>query len=102
MFLKVPQAQKVSNVGVIVIAATNRPDMIDSALLRPGRFDKLLYVPAPNPKERLNILESVTRNMPFDSSVDLQELAKRTHLFSGADLSNLCKEVLALFFCKLY
>lgn len=96
------QKEKVSNVGVIVIAATNRPDMIDSALLRPGRFDKLLYVPAPNEKERLEILKSVTSSMPLDSSVDLQDLAKRTHLFSGADLSNLSKEVsLITFFFKL-
>ncbi|XP_034252095.1 spermatogenesis-associated protein 5-like protein 1 [Thrips palmi] len=86
------QSGKVSNVGVVVIAATNRPDMIDSALLRPGRFDKLLYVPAPNTKERQEILRSVTMNMPLDSSVDLQDLAQRTNLFSGADLSNLCKE----------
>lgn len=75
------------------MAATNRPDMIDSALLRPGRFDKLLYVPAPNEKERLEILQSVSKNMPKDNSVNLLHVAQKTHLYSGADLSNLCKEV---------
>ena len=79
--------------GVVVIAATNRPDMIDSALMRPGRFDKLVYVPAPNEKERLEILRSVTAMMPLDNSVNLADLAEKTLLYSGADLSNLCKEV---------
>lgn len=84
--------KKVNNVGVIIIAATNRPDMIDSALLRPGRFDKLLYVPAPNANQRLEILQCVTRNMPVDNDVDLRHIAENTPLYSGADLSNLCKE----------
>lgn len=87
-----PAEDKVSNVGVIVIAATNRPDMIDSALMRPGRFDKLLYVPAPDAKERLEILQRVTKNMPLDRSVDFPFLVESTSLYSGADLTNLCKE----------
>ncbi|KAK3912319.1 Spermatogenesis-associated protein 5-like protein 1 [Frankliniella fusca] len=84
--------KKTTNVGVIVIAATNRPDMIDSALLRPGRFDKLLYVPAPNTDQRHEILQCVTRNMPLDNDVNLKHIAEHTSLYSGADLSNLCKE----------
>ncbi|KAJ1530601.1 hypothetical protein ONE63_005483 [Megalurothrips usitatus] len=87
-----PQKKTSSSVGVIVIAATNRPDMIDSALLRPGRFDKLMYVPAPDVKGRLEILRSVTTNMPLDDCIDFADLVENTHLFSGADLSNLCKE----------
>lgn len=90
-----PEAKTtVSNVGVIVIAATNRPDMIDSALLRPGRFDKLLYVPAPDAKERHEIFQSVTRCMPLDNSVEFSYLVEKTLLYSGADISNLCKEVI--------
>jgi transitional endoplasmic reticulum ATPase len=79
--------------GVVVMAATNRPDMLDSALLRPGRFDKLLYVPSPDEAARLEILHVLTAHIPLGDCVDLQFLALTTDLFSGADLSNLCREV---------
>jgi transitional endoplasmic reticulum ATPase len=81
---------------VVVIAATNRPDILDPALLRPGRFDKLIYVPAPNKEGRLQILKVHTRNMPLAKDVDLEEIARRTEGYSGADLEALCREA-ALF-----
>ena len=77
--------------NVFVIAATNRPDMVDPALLRPGRFDKLLLVPVPDEQARLKILQIHTRNMPLEK-VDLEALAKRLEGFVGADLENLCRE----------
>ncbi len=77
---------------VVIIAATNRPDLIDPALLRPGRIDRLVLVPAPDEKGRLEILKVHTRNMPLDKDVDLKELAKKTEGFSGADLEALCRE----------
>jgi SpoVK/Ycf46/Vps4 family AAA+-type ATPase len=77
---------------ILVIAATNRPDMIDSALMRPGRFDKLIYIPAPDEQSRQQILEVVSQKMPFDDDVDLAKLAEVTQRFSGADLCNLCNE----------
>ena len=76
---------------VVVIAATNRPDMLDSALLRPGRFDRQILVPEPDEKARLKILEIKTKNMPL-KGVNLKKLAKRTTNFSGADLDALCRE----------
>ncbi len=78
--------------GVVVIAATNRPDIVDPALLRPGRFDRLIYVPPPDQKGRLEILKIHTRNMPLADDVDLEEIAKITEGFSGADLGVLCRE----------
>ncbi|MBU5688921.1 MAG: CDC48 family AAA ATPase [Candidatus Aenigmarchaeota archaeon] len=77
--------------GVIVIAATNRPDMIDPALLRPGRFDRQILVLPPDEKTRLKILEIKTKKMPL-KGVDLKELAKKTEGFSGADLEALVRE----------
>jgi len=77
--------------GVVVIAATNRPDMVDPALLRPGRFDRQILVPAPNEKARLEILKVHTKNMPLEK-VDLKEIAKKTEGFSGADLEALVRE----------
>jgi transitional endoplasmic reticulum ATPase len=79
--------------AVVVIAATNRPDMLDDALLRPGRFDKLLYVPPPDAAARLDILHIVTAHTPLGDCVDLQFLALATEFFSGADLGSLCREV---------
>ncbi len=76
---------------VVVIAATNRPDMLDSALLRPGRFDRQILVPEPDEKARLKILEIKTKNMPL-KGVNLKKLAKQTTNFSGADLDALCRE----------
>ena len=78
--------------NVIVIAATNRPDMIDPALLRPGRFDRLILVPAPDEKGRYEILKVHTRNVPLAKDVDLMEIAKKTEGFSGADLEALVRE----------
>jgi transitional endoplasmic reticulum ATPase len=78
--------------GVVVIAATNRPDMIDPALLRPGRFDRQVLVPAPDESARLEIFKVHTRNMPLAKDVNLKDLAKRTEGFSGADIEGLCRE----------
>ena len=81
---------------VVVVGATNRPDMIDAALMRPGRFDKIVYVSAPNQQDRLEILQIYTRGMPMDKNVDLVDLSKRTDRFTGADLSGLCREAALL------
>ena len=78
--------------GVVVIAATNRPDMIDPALLRPGRFDKLIRIGLPEELGRLEILKIHSKNIPLAEDVDLVELSKRTENFSGADLASLCHE----------
>lgn len=77
--------------GVIVIAATNRPDIVDPALLRPGRFDRFVLVDPPSEKARLEILKIHTKNMPL-KKVDLKSLAKNTEGFSGADIEALCRE----------
>ncbi len=78
--------------GVVVIGATNRPDIIDPALLRPGRFDRVIYVPPPDEEARLEILKVHTRNMPLAEDVNLKEIAKRTEGYTGADLAALCRE----------
>ena len=78
--------------GVVVIAATNRPDIIDPALLRPGRFDRLIYVPPPDEKARLEIFKVHTRRMPLAEDVDLAELARRTEGYTGADIAAVCRE----------
>jgi len=75
---------------VVVIAATNRPDIIDPALLRPGRFDRILYVPLPNREARLEILKIHTRRKPLAEDVNLETLADMTEGYTGADLANLC------------
>jgi cell division protease FtsH len=77
---------------IIVIAATNRPDVLDPALLRPGRFDRQVVVGLPDRRGREDILKIHTRNMPLDSNVDLGIVARETPGFSGADLANLCNE----------
>ena len=77
---------------VVVIAATNRPDMIDPAVLRPGRFDRLIYVPAPDEKARLEIFKIYTKNMPLAKDVNLEELARAAKGYSGADIEALCRE----------
>jgi transitional endoplasmic reticulum ATPase len=77
---------------IVVIAATNRPDMVDSAVLRPGRFDRLIYVPEPDEKSRLQIFKIYTRNMPVASDVDLNQLSTITKYYSGADIESLCRE----------
>ncbi|MGB8961409.1 MAG: ATP-dependent zinc metalloprotease FtsH, partial [Pseudonocardiaceae bacterium] len=78
--------------GIILIAATNRPDILDPALLRPGRFDRQIPVSAPDIQGRRAILEVHSKGKPFDTDVDLQGLAKRTVGFSGADLANVINE----------
>ena len=85
-----------SNEGVILIAATNRPDVLDPALLRPGRFDRQVVVPIPDVKGREEILRVHTRRVPLDPSVDLSILARSTPGFSGADLENLVNEAALL------
>jgi cell division protease FtsH len=81
-----------SNEGIIIIAATNRPDILDPALLRPGRFDRQITVDRPDVKGREAVLRVHARNKPLDKSVDLQTIAMRTPGFSGADLENLLNE----------
>ncbi|KAL6903636.1 hypothetical protein ACP4OV_004449 [Aristida adscensionis] len=78
--------------GIIVLAATNRPNAIDAALLRPGRFDKVLYVPPPDVEGRYEILRIHTRKMKLGEDVDLWKIAECTELFTGADLEGLCRE----------
>ncbi len=78
--------------GVVVIGATNRPDIIDPALLRPGRFDRLIYIPPPDRETRLKILQIHTKNMPLDSDVDLKKIAERMENYVGADIENVCRE----------
>ncbi len=77
---------------VVVLAATNRPDMIDPALLRPGRFDRQILVPAPDEKSRLKIFQVHTKKIPLDKDVDLKKLAKKTEGYSGADIAAVCRE----------
>jgi transitional endoplasmic reticulum ATPase len=78
--------------NVVVLGATNRPDMLDPALLRPGRFDRLVYVPPPDYRARLEILKIHTRNMPLAEDVDLEELARMTERYAGSDLESLVRE----------
>lgn len=84
------------NVNVIVIAATNRPDILDPALLRPGRFDRRITLDLPDIKERIEILELHAKNKPMAEGVDLKKVAARTVGFSGADLANLLNEAAIL------
>ncbi len=81
-----------TNTNVIVVAATNRPDILDPALLRPGRFDRQVIIDAPDVKGRVAILEVHSKGKPLDKDVQLDVLAKRTPGFSGADLANLVNE----------
>ena len=83
--LRIPQA-------VYLVAATNRPDMIDPALLRPGRLDKILYVPLPTADGRLGILQTLARKTPLAPGVDLGRVAEIAHGFSGADMAALVRE----------
>ena len=82
--------------NVFIIGATNRPDIIDPAVLRPGRLDQLIYIPLPDEKSRMNILKAALRKSPIAQDVDLTFLAKSTHGFSGADLTEICQRA-----CKL-
>ena len=78
-----------ANEGIIIIAATNRPDILDPALLRPGRFDRQITVGRPDVKGSEAVLKVHARNKPFDETVDLKAIAQRTPGFSGADLRKL-------------
>ncbi|WCJ41479.1 hypothetical protein M5689_022347 [Euphorbia peplus] len=78
--------------GILVLAATNRPHAIDAALMRPGRFDMVLYVPPPDLEARREILCVHTRNMKIDNDVNLRSIAEDTELFTGAELEGLCRE----------
>lgn len=82
--------------NVFIIGATNRPDIIDPAVLRPGRLDQLIYIPLPDEKSRLNIFKAALRKSPISKDVDIDFLAKTTHGFSGADLQEICQRA-----CKL-
>jgi len=82
--------------NVVVIGATNRPDLVDPALLRPGRFDRLVLVPAPDEKARLDILKIHTKKMSLAKDVDLELIARETEGYSGSDLASLCREAAML------
>ena len=82
--------------NVFIIGATNRPDQIDPALLRPGRLDQLIYIPLPDEPSRLSILKACLKKSPVAPEVDLTFLAKNTHGFSGADLTEICQRAAKL------
>lgn len=81
---------------VVIIAATNRPDIVDTALLRPGRFDRFVLIPPPDQKSRLKILQIFTKEMPIAEDVDLRQISKDIEGFSGADIESLCREAAML------
>lgn len=82
--------------NVFIIGATNRPDIIDPALMRPGRLDQLIYIPMPDYESRLSILRAVLRKSPINKDVDLQYLAAQTEKFTGADLTEICQRAAKL------
>merc|ERR1719450_495998 len=82
--------------NVFIIGATNRPDIIDSAILRPGRLDQLIYIPLPDEKSRVNILKANLRKTPLNKEINLDYMARMTKGFSGADLTEICQRA-----CKL-
>jgi transitional endoplasmic reticulum ATPase len=82
--------------NVFIIGATNRPDQIDPALLRPGRLDQLIYIPLPDEPSRLSILKAALRKSPVSKEVNLAYLSKSTHGFSGADLTEICQRAAKL------
>jgi transitional endoplasmic reticulum ATPase len=77
---------------VVVIGATNRPDLVDPAMLRPGRLERLVFVPPPDAEARAAILRSASKGVPFADDVDLDELGRRTERFSAADCAALVRE----------
>ncbi len=81
-----------TNNGVIILAATNRADMLDQALLRPGRFDRQIYVDLPELSDRVEIFNVHLRDIKFNSNLDVDQLARQTQGFSGADIANVCNE----------
>ncbi|HDP97480.1 MAG TPA: AAA family ATPase [Euryarchaeota archaeon] len=82
--------------SVTIIAATNRADMIDPALLRPGRFDRLVYVPVPDLEARVEILKIHTKGKPLDEEIDLEQLAKEMDYYTGAEIAAVCNEAVML------
>jgi transitional endoplasmic reticulum ATPase len=82
----------VSLKNVVVIAASNRPDIIDTALLRPGRFDRSVYIPLPDLKAREEIFRVHTRRMPLEESISFQRMAQKTEGYTGADIEAVCRE----------
>eukprot|EP00668_Euglena_longa_P028917 GGOE01036251.1.p1 GENE.GGOE01036251.1~~GGOE01036251.1.p1 ORF type:complete len:816 (-),score=157.06 GGOE01036251.1:120-2378(-) len=82
--------------SVFIIGATNRPDILDGAIMRPGRLDQLVYIPLPDEKSRISIFKANLRKSPVAGDVDLDFLAKKTHGFSGADITSICQRA-----CKL-
>lgn len=82
--------------NVFVIGATNRPDILDPAVIRPGRLDQLIYIPLPDLKSRLSIFKAALRKAPLDPSINLEVLARSTHGFSGADITEVCQSATKL------
>jgi transitional endoplasmic reticulum ATPase len=82
--------------NVVVIGATNRPDIIDPALLRPGRFDRILYVPPPDRESRVQIIKIHTKKKPLDEDVNIEELANKTDGYTGADIASLSSAAVML------
>merc|ERR1712165_330020 len=82
--------------NVFIIGATNRPDIIDTALMRPGRLDQLIYIPMPDYESRLSILRATLRKSPVSKDVDLAYLSAQTDKFTGADLTEICQSA-----CKI-
>ena len=82
--------------NVVVVAATNRPDIVDHALLRPGRFDRIIYIPTPDKESRMEIFKIHTAQSPLDKDIDLKELAERTEGYTGADIYAICNEAIMI------
>jgi len=82
--------------NIVILGATNRPDILDTALLRPGRFDRIILVPSPNKKARLEIFKIHTKGMPLSKEVNLEELASETEGYVGADIEAVCREAAIL------
>jgi transitional endoplasmic reticulum ATPase len=82
--------------GVAILGATNRPDILDTSLLRPGRFDRLLLIPSPDFDSRLEIFKIHAKDMSLSKDISLDNLAKKTDGFSGADIEGLCREAAML------
>eukprot|EP01012_Entosiphon_sulcatum_P006927 TRINITY_DN1339_c0_g1_i1.p1 TRINITY_DN1339_c0_g1~~TRINITY_DN1339_c0_g1_i1.p1 ORF type:complete len:782 (-),score=172.63 TRINITY_DN1339_c0_g1_i1:42-2387(-) len=82
--------------SVFIIGATNRPDILDGAIMRPGRLDQLVYIPLPDEKSRISILKAALRKSPVAKDVEIEFIAKKTHGFSGADLTSICQRAVKL------
>ncbi len=80
-----------SNENILVIGTTNQPDLLDPALLRPGRFDKVIYVPPPNEETRARMFEAMLKGKPVQGPIDYAKLAKMTDRFTGADIMNVVR-----------